>query len=63
MVKSILSPHGRSYDMAKWVVENKSHLLETDEYKNNKTMHQWIKQSQEIIDQHYKLTTSGCAQE
>jgi len=60
--KPWLSPHGQSVDMAMWVVENKSYLLETDEYKTNTTMHQWIKESQKIIDAHYELTTSGCVQ-
>jgi len=60
--KPWLSPHGQSLWMAKWVIDNKSHLLETDEYKTNTTMHQWVKESQKIIDAHYELTTSGCVQ-
>lgn len=51
-MKDILSPHGKSLDMAKWVVEHKAPLLNTDEYKNHITMRQWIEQSQQIIDQH-----------
>ena len=49
-LKEWLSPHGRSTYMAQWVVETKSQLLETSEYKDNKTVQMWIAASQEILD-------------
>lgn len=49
-MKEWLSPHGRSYDMAKWVVDTKGHLIHTDEYKDNETVRQWINHSQLIVN-------------
>jgi hypothetical protein len=48
--KPWLSPHGQSYDMAKWVIETKAHLLDTDEYRNHTTMKMWIEASKKIIE-------------
>lgn len=50
--KPWLSPHGQSLDMAQWVVEHKTPLLDTDEYRNHTTMKMWIAESQKIIDAH-----------
>jgi hypothetical protein len=69
-MKTWLSPHGQSVDIARWVIETKSHLLETDEYKNHITMRRWIEESQKIIDDYdimietiVEETKTGCAQE
>lgn len=51
-MQNILSPHGQSLDMAQWVVEQYSPLLHTDQYREHITMHEWVKQSQQIIDTH-----------
>lgn len=50
--KPWLSPHGQSLWMAKYVVETHTHLLDTDEYRNHKTVQMWISESQKIIDAH-----------
>jgi hypothetical protein len=50
--KPWLSPHGQSLSMAKWVLEYKAPLLETDEYRNHVTMQMWVQKSQEIVDAH-----------
>lgn len=62
--KSWLSPHGQSFDMALWVVQEKAPLLETDEYRNHTTLRMWIEESQKIVDEHYKrMLIGGCMQE
>jgi hypothetical protein len=50
--KPWLSPHGQSLDMAKYVVETYSRLIETDEYRNHTTYLMWIAESEKIIKQH-----------
>ena len=48
--KPWLSPHGHSVWMAKWVIEEKAHLLDTDEYRNHTTMKMWIEESKKILN-------------
>ena len=50
--KPWLSPHGQSLWMAKWVLAEKAHLLNTDEYRDHATMKMWIAESQKIVDAH-----------
>lgn len=62
--KPWLSPHGQSFDMALWVVTEKTHLLETDEYRNHTTLRMWVEESQKIVDEHHKMVLiGGCMQE
>ena len=61
--KPWLSPHGQSLWMAKWVLAEKAHLLNTDEYRDHATMKMWIAESQKIVDAHNQLDNlSGCMQ-
>lgn len=48
--KPWLSPHGQSLWMAKYVVENYTRLIETDEYRNHTTYLMWIAESQKILN-------------
>ena len=47
LTDTILSPHGKTKAVARWVVEtygNSSH------YPNNGTFHRWIAESQRVLD-------------
>lgn len=48
--KPWLSPHGQTLEIAQWVVETKTPLLDTDEYRNHTTMRMWIEESQKILN-------------
>jgi len=45
-----LTYHGRSKDCAQWVIDTFGEAAKESNYKTNKTMQAWIKQSQEVID-------------
>lgn len=44
----VLPPHGRSEQMAQWVIDNYG---ERDDYESNATVQAWVRASQQVLTQ------------